>query len=221
MERILQEIPAVVRCLEAMDSKITDLSADSKTIRTGIAGFKDRVTDLDHRLHNVDNRMAALPDLEPELQFLCNKLTDLEDWSRRGKASFFGLREKTEEAEMRAFATSFTGLTRIWITIDGKSRDFLDPTDLRSFLDGLSTQPTVQDAAASSTNHLLPRDSPIHTESDPSDFLIHPEMHKRGRFLYRPPRSQDGRDVALQAVEDITLGPLRQVPVPPETTAPS
>ncbi|KAJ1218081.1 hypothetical protein NDU88_005667 [Pleurodeles waltl] len=42
MEHILQEIAAVGRHLEAVDSKITDLSTDSKSIRADIAGFHDK-----------------------------------------------------------------------------------------------------------------------------------------------------------------------------------
>ncbi|KAJ1187464.1 hypothetical protein NDU88_004240 [Pleurodeles waltl] len=45
MERILQEISAVCHRLEAMDSKITELSADSKSIHADIAGFQDKVTE--------------------------------------------------------------------------------------------------------------------------------------------------------------------------------
>ncbi|KAJ1099209.1 hypothetical protein NDU88_004313 [Pleurodeles waltl] len=70
MESSLQEISAVGRHLEAIGSKITDLSADSRSIRTDIAGFQDKVTDLDHRLHTVESKVAALPANEPELQFL-------------------------------------------------------------------------------------------------------------------------------------------------------
>ncbi|KAJ1194536.1 hypothetical protein NDU88_003824 [Pleurodeles waltl] len=72
MESILQEISAVGRCLEAMDSKITDLSTDSKSFRADIAGFHDKVTDLDHCLHTVETKMASLLDHEPELQYVCN-----------------------------------------------------------------------------------------------------------------------------------------------------
>ncbi|KAJ1105057.1 hypothetical protein NDU88_002465 [Pleurodeles waltl] len=46
MECILQEIFVVGRCLEAMEVKIPDLSGYSKSIRTDIAGFQDKVTDF-------------------------------------------------------------------------------------------------------------------------------------------------------------------------------
>ncbi|KAJ1177536.1 hypothetical protein NDU88_002791, partial [Pleurodeles waltl] len=98
MKRILLEISAVGRQLEAMDTKFTDLSADSTSVRADIAGFQDKVTDLDHRLHNVLSRMEDLPDHEQGLQFLSNKLTDLEDRSRRDNIRLFGLQEKMEGA---------------------------------------------------------------------------------------------------------------------------
>ncbi|KAJ1193753.1 hypothetical protein NDU88_003049 [Pleurodeles waltl] len=44
-DRILPEIAAVRRPLEAMDSKISDLTVAS--IRADIAGFRETVTDLD------------------------------------------------------------------------------------------------------------------------------------------------------------------------------
>ncbi|KAJ1114436.1 hypothetical protein NDU88_002673 [Pleurodeles waltl] len=70
MEHILQGISAVGRCLETMDSKITDLSADSKSIRVDIASFQATVSELDHRLHAIENQMASLPDNKPKLQYL-------------------------------------------------------------------------------------------------------------------------------------------------------
>ncbi|KAJ1108666.1 hypothetical protein NDU88_006042 [Pleurodeles waltl] len=64
IERFLQEISAVGRRLEAMDVKITDLSADSKSICTDIAGFQGKVTDLDHRLSTVESKLVTLPDVD-------------------------------------------------------------------------------------------------------------------------------------------------------------
>ncbi|KAJ1159987.1 hypothetical protein NDU88_000490 [Pleurodeles waltl] len=163
MERILQEISAVGRRLEATDSKIKDLSADSKSIRVNVAGFQDKVTDLGYRLHTVESRLAALPDKEQELQFLRHKLTDLEDRSQRE-----------------------------------------NPTDLRSLLDGLYAQPMDHEPADLMSSHSTLRDSILHKDADPGAFRIYYAAQKRRRFLDRPPRSQDGRDMALQAVANIT-----------------
>ncbi|KAJ1156355.1 hypothetical protein NDU88_009078 [Pleurodeles waltl] len=70
MERILQEISAVGCRLEAMYSKITNLSADSKSIRADIAGFQDTATELDHRLTTIKSKIVTLLYIDPELQFL-------------------------------------------------------------------------------------------------------------------------------------------------------
>ncbi|KAJ1213278.1 hypothetical protein NDU88_000916 [Pleurodeles waltl] len=115
MERILQEISTEGCRLEAMDSKITDLSADSKSIWADIAGFQDKDTDLDHRLHTIESRIAAVLDKEPEMQFLRHKLKDLEDRRQRDNVHLFGLPEKVEGTDLRAFLKDFiptlTGLT--------------------------------------------------------------------------------------------------------------
>ncbi|KAJ1110622.1 hypothetical protein NDU88_007971 [Pleurodeles waltl] len=112
MERILQEISAVGHRL---DSKITDLSADFKSIRADIAGFQDKVTELDHRLTTVESNIVTLPDIDSELQFLQHKLADLEDRSRRDNVLFFGLPEKEEGVDLRTFLKyclpPLTGLT--------------------------------------------------------------------------------------------------------------
>ncbi|KAJ1126483.1 hypothetical protein NDU88_004890 [Pleurodeles waltl] len=70
IENILHEISAIGCRLQAIDSRITDLSADSKSIRVDIAGLQTKATDLDHCLHTVESRIAPLPDHEPKLQFL-------------------------------------------------------------------------------------------------------------------------------------------------------
>ncbi|KAJ1194548.1 hypothetical protein NDU88_003836 [Pleurodeles waltl] len=66
-DRILQEITSVGRRLEAMDLKITDLTAASSSIRADIAGFRETANALDQRLTAVENQVAALPDQETEL----------------------------------------------------------------------------------------------------------------------------------------------------------
>ncbi|KAJ1160499.1 hypothetical protein NDU88_001001 [Pleurodeles waltl] len=101
MERILQEIATVGHRLEAMDFKITNLATDSKSICTDIASFQDSVTELDHRLTDVEGRLNALTDRKQELQFLQNKLTDLEGRSRKDKVRFFGIPERKEGTDIR------------------------------------------------------------------------------------------------------------------------
>ncbi|KAJ1157301.1 hypothetical protein NDU88_010016 [Pleurodeles waltl] len=106
MEHILQDIASVSCHLEAMDSKITDLSTDSKSIWAYIAGFQDKVTDLDHHLTAVEGRIAFLTDSESVLQSLRHKLTDLEDRSRSDN-QLFGIPEREESADVRAFLRDF------------------------------------------------------------------------------------------------------------------
>ncbi|KAJ1199589.1 hypothetical protein NDU88_003423 [Pleurodeles waltl] len=65
---ILQEITVVGKHLEAMDLKITDLSAASVSIRTDIACFSEKVADLDQRLTKVEVHVGTLPEHDAELQ---------------------------------------------------------------------------------------------------------------------------------------------------------
>ncbi|KAJ1171404.1 hypothetical protein NDU88_003266 [Pleurodeles waltl] len=89
--RILQEITAVGRRLEAMDSNISNLSVASTSIRADIASFEVTVTDLNHRLTNVENHIADLLAQNEEIRSLQLKITDLEDRSRRDNVRFFGI----------------------------------------------------------------------------------------------------------------------------------
>ncbi|KAJ1155183.1 hypothetical protein NDU88_007918 [Pleurodeles waltl] len=103
MECILQKIVAVGRRPEAMDSKITDLSMASHSNQSDIGSFHDKVTNLDHRLTAVESQLAVMPERDSELQFLHAKLTDLEDRTRRDNVSFFGIPERMEGTDVRAY----------------------------------------------------------------------------------------------------------------------
>ncbi|KAJ1150927.1 hypothetical protein NDU88_003714 [Pleurodeles waltl] len=102
-DRILQEIAAVGRRLEAMDAKISDLTVASTSIRADIAGFRETVTDLDRCLSIVEDRVAVLPDQETELRSLRAQVTDLEDMSRRDNVHFFGIPEYKECSDIKTF----------------------------------------------------------------------------------------------------------------------
>ncbi|KAJ1137373.1 hypothetical protein NDU88_003782 [Pleurodeles waltl] len=52
MERILQEITAVGRSLEGMDTNISALAAETKSIRQEIAPFQNRVQGLEHPIES-------------------------------------------------------------------------------------------------------------------------------------------------------------------------
>ncbi|KAJ1183273.1 hypothetical protein NDU88_000098 [Pleurodeles waltl] len=105
-ERILQEIASVGRHLEAMDQKITDLTIASSSIHADIAGFKDTADSLDQRLTTVEDQMATLPDQEIELRSLRAKVTDLEARSRRDNIRLFGIPERKEGSDIKAFLQS-------------------------------------------------------------------------------------------------------------------
>ncbi|KAJ1132807.1 hypothetical protein NDU88_011108 [Pleurodeles waltl] len=103
MEHILQENAAVGHCLEALDSKITDLSTASNSILASVASFQDKVTDLDHCLTDVEGQLATLLKQDSELQFLRTKLTDLEDRSQKDNIHFFGIPELKGGTDIRDF----------------------------------------------------------------------------------------------------------------------
>ncbi|KAJ1083021.1 hypothetical protein NDU88_003182 [Pleurodeles waltl] len=105
-ESILQEIASVGRRPEAMDQKITDLTIASSSICADIAGFKDIADALDQCLTTVGDQMATLPDQEIELRSLRAKVTDLEDRSRRDNIRLFGIPERKEGSDTKAFLQS-------------------------------------------------------------------------------------------------------------------
>ncbi|KAJ1112159.1 hypothetical protein NDU88_000427 [Pleurodeles waltl] len=106
-DRILQGITAVGRRLEAMDLKISVLSAASTSIRADIARFQVTVTDLDQRLTTVEDYIAALPIQDTKMHFLRTKITDLENRSRRDNVCFFGIPEHKEGSDVKAFLKNF------------------------------------------------------------------------------------------------------------------
>ncbi|KAJ1132068.1 hypothetical protein NDU88_010398 [Pleurodeles waltl] len=93
MEQILQEITAVDQRIEGMDSTISMLAIETKTIHSDI----------------------ARPDREQELLFLHSKRIDLEDRSRRDNVRFLGFPERIEEPNFQAFLQkvlpALTGIT--------------------------------------------------------------------------------------------------------------
>ncbi|KAJ1199314.1 hypothetical protein NDU88_003151 [Pleurodeles waltl] len=67
---ILQEITVVWRKLEGMDSNISPLTAENKSIRMDVVGFQNHVTDLEHRIWVVDGHLNTLRERDQELLFL-------------------------------------------------------------------------------------------------------------------------------------------------------
>ncbi|KAJ1109999.1 hypothetical protein NDU88_007354 [Pleurodeles waltl] len=98
MDRYLQEISAMGRNLEGMDNSMASLTAETKSMRLDIAGFKSRVTGLEQRVAKVETHITSSLDRDQELIYLCSKLIDLEDRSRRDNVRFFGFPENIEGA---------------------------------------------------------------------------------------------------------------------------
>ncbi|KAJ1130942.1 hypothetical protein NDU88_009286 [Pleurodeles waltl] len=86
MDRILQEISAVGRKLEGMDSAMASLTVET-------AGFQSQVTGLDQRVTSVETHIASWADRDQELFYLRSKLIDLEDRSRTNNVRFLGFLE--------------------------------------------------------------------------------------------------------------------------------
>ncbi|KAJ1105236.1 hypothetical protein NDU88_002644 [Pleurodeles waltl] len=115
MDRIIQEISAVGRKLEGMDSAMASLTAETKSMRLDIAGFQSQVTGLDKRVTSVETHIASWVDRDQELLYLRSKLIDLEDRSRRNNVCFFGFPENIKGADIHSYLREtppkLTGIT--------------------------------------------------------------------------------------------------------------
>ncbi|KAJ1209580.1 hypothetical protein NDU88_004954 [Pleurodeles waltl] len=115
VDRKLQEITAVGRRLEGMDSTICMLAAETKSIRLDIAGFQIRVAGLEQRVSLMENNLNTAPDRDHEIITLGSKLIELEDRSCRDNVHFFSFPEQLEGWDIQAFLCStlptLTGLT--------------------------------------------------------------------------------------------------------------
>ncbi|KAJ1121196.1 hypothetical protein NDU88_009318 [Pleurodeles waltl] len=115
MDHILQEISAVGRRLEGRDSRMISPTEETKSMRLDIAGFQSRVTTLEQQVTMVETQATLAADRDQELLYLCSKVIDLEDRSRRDKVRFLGFPEEIEEADAQSFLKNIlpqlTGLT--------------------------------------------------------------------------------------------------------------
>ncbi|KAJ1082290.1 hypothetical protein NDU88_002458 [Pleurodeles waltl] len=115
MDRILQEISAVGRRLEGMDSRMISLTEETKSMRLDIAGFQSRVTTLEQRVTAVEMQATLTENRDQELIYLHSKVVDLEDRSRRDNVRFLGFPEEIEGAVVQSFPKDIlpqlTGLT--------------------------------------------------------------------------------------------------------------
>ncbi|KAJ1164971.1 hypothetical protein NDU88_005401 [Pleurodeles waltl] len=103
MDRILQEISAVGHKLEGMDNAMVALTAETRSMRLEIAGFQSQISGLDNRVAAVETQVASWTDRDQELLHLRNKLTDLEDRSRRNNIRLLGFPEGIEGADILSY----------------------------------------------------------------------------------------------------------------------
>ncbi|KAJ1090179.1 hypothetical protein NDU88_003314 [Pleurodeles waltl] len=114
MDRIHQEIPAVGRRLEGMDSMMASVTEETKLMHLDISGFQSRVTSLEQCVMTVEAQ-AISPDREQELLYHRSKLIDLEDRSRRDNVHFLKFPENIKGTDVHSFLREtlpkLTGLT--------------------------------------------------------------------------------------------------------------
>ncbi|KAJ1198640.1 hypothetical protein NDU88_002479 [Pleurodeles waltl] len=114
MDHIRQEISVVGRRLEGIDGAMVSLTGETKYIHLDIAGFQTSVLGLEKRVTTVEAQVASSQDRDQEL-FLCSKMTDLEDRSRRDNVQFLGFPENTEGEDIHTFLREtlpkLTGIT--------------------------------------------------------------------------------------------------------------
>ncbi|KAJ1200490.1 hypothetical protein NDU88_004314 [Pleurodeles waltl] len=103
MYPILQEITAVSRRLKGMDTAITSLMTETKSMRLEIAEFQSCVTGLEHRMTTMEDHVNTVLGKDQELLFLRSKLIDLEDISRRDSICLFGFLEYAEGTDTPSF----------------------------------------------------------------------------------------------------------------------
>ncbi|KAJ1137711.1 hypothetical protein NDU88_004109 [Pleurodeles waltl] len=103
MDRILQEISAVGRRLEGMDSRMISLTEETKSMRLDIAGFQSRVATLEQRVTAVKKQCMITANRDQELLYLRSKVIDHEDRSRRDNVRFLGFPEEIEGVEVQSF----------------------------------------------------------------------------------------------------------------------
>ncbi|KAJ1198762.1 hypothetical protein NDU88_002601 [Pleurodeles waltl] len=86
-----------------MDSAMVSLIAETKSIRIDIASNQTHVLGLEQRVSTVEAQATSFQDRDQELLFLCSKLTDLEDRSRRDNVRYLGFPENNEGEDIHGF----------------------------------------------------------------------------------------------------------------------
>ncbi|KAJ1214837.1 hypothetical protein NDU88_002448 [Pleurodeles waltl] len=89
-----------------MDTSISSLTLETKSMRSDIAGFQSRETGLEHRMGTLETQVATSQDRDQDLLYLRSKITDLEDRSRRDNIRLFGIPENEEGSDIQTFLSS-------------------------------------------------------------------------------------------------------------------
>ncbi|KAJ1117723.1 hypothetical protein NDU88_005920 [Pleurodeles waltl] len=119
IERILEEVTAVDRRLEGMDSTISSLVAETKSIRLDIVGFQSRVTGLEQRADQlliVARSHFPLKTEDYEVRFVA----DFSKETNNHRKAFLSLRPRLRKLDVKY--------------------SLFNPDDLRLFLDDLLAQ---------------------------------------------------------------------------------
>ncbi|KAJ1172623.1 hypothetical protein NDU88_004467 [Pleurodeles waltl] len=187
MDCILQEISAVGRKLEGMDSAMVSLMAETKSMQLDIAGFQKQVTGLEQRVTTVETHITSWVDRDQELLYLRSKQIDLEDRSRRDNVRFLGFLENIKGADIHSYLReTLPKLTGII---------FYPPLEFQRV--GLQYQTQSMDTASSirPQDPLGPLLSVASSASAPED-TGRPTAgsHPRGRDMERLTKSYDDRD---------------------------
>ncbi|KAJ1096057.1 hypothetical protein NDU88_001204 [Pleurodeles waltl] len=103
MDSILQEISAVGRKLEGMDSAMVALTTETRSMRVDIAGFQSQISGLDQRVATVETQVASWTDKDQELLHLRSRLIDLEDRSRRNNVRLLEFPEGVEGTDLFSY----------------------------------------------------------------------------------------------------------------------
>ncbi|KAJ1099770.1 hypothetical protein NDU88_004866 [Pleurodeles waltl] len=89
-----------------MDTSITSLTLETKSMRSDIAGFQSRVTGLEQRMGSLEVQDNVSQERDQDLLYLRSKLTGMEDRSQRDNIRLLGIPENEEGTDMQAFLSS-------------------------------------------------------------------------------------------------------------------
>ncbi|KAJ1187236.1 hypothetical protein NDU88_004015 [Pleurodeles waltl] len=89
-----------------MDASIASLTLETKSMRSDIASFQSRVTEMEHRIGTLETLVPTIQDRDQDISYLRSKITDLEDRSRRDNIHLFGIPENEEGPDVQTFLSS-------------------------------------------------------------------------------------------------------------------